>query len=128
MHTSALACTHVSAGTRRYTTHMGMSATERAAIVSRVMQRHLSEALVSEERMRMAANEIRKGFDACDATPDEIAEFIGHFLLAILESPTSREQRQGAIRAMADGFNVDIIPGEAADGYFNVTVKQRMLH
>ena len=105
-----------------------MTDTERATIVSRVMRRHLSEAFVSEERMRIAANEIRRGFDACQATPDEIAEFIGHFLLAILESPTSREQRQGAIRAMADGFNVDIIPGEVTDDYLNVTVKQRSLH
>jgi hypothetical protein len=29
---------------------------------------------------------------------------------------------------MADGFNVDIIPGEVTDDYFNVTVKQRILH
>jgi hypothetical protein len=105
-----------------------MTDTERAAIVSRVLQHHLSDAFVSEERMRIAANEIRKGFYACDATPDEIAGFIGHFILAILESPTSREQRHGAIRAVADGFNVDIIPGEVTDDYLTVTVKQRTQH
>ena len=105
-----------------------MTDSERAAIVSRVMQRHLSQAFVSEERLRIGAGEIRKGLDACDATPDEIAEFIGNFVLGILEWPLSPEQKSGAIRAMADGFNLDISLAIANPGHLCVLVKPRIQH
>jgi hypothetical protein len=105
-----------------------MTGTERAAIVSRVMQRHLSETCVSEERLRIGANEIRKGFEACGSTPDEIAEFIGNFVLGILEWPMSPEQKSGAIRAMADGFNREISLANAKPGHLYVLVKPRIQH
>ena len=105
-----------------------MTDTERAAIVSRVMQRHLSRAFISEQRLRVGAGEIRKGLDACEATPDEIAEFVGNFVLGILEWPMSPEQKSGAIRAMADGFNLDISLANANPGHLNVLVKPRVQH
>jgi hypothetical protein len=74
---------------------------ERDAIVDRVMDRHLSVPRVTDADVRIAADEIRQGFEAANATFEQTRQFILGYALSILEAPGTLEQMMAAIRAMA---------------------------
>ena len=105
-----------------------MTEAERNAIVSRVMNRYFAGTFVTEERVRVAADEIRQGFEAAGATPDEYAQFVIDYAASILKSPSTPNKMMAAIRPMADGFKLEVVLDTATGREVTITVKQRIDH
>ncbi len=100
-----------------------MTDAERNAIVNRAMDRYFTGAFAREDVVRLAAVEIRQGFEALGATPDELAQFVIDYAASILKSQSTPDKMTAAIRAMADGFGFEVVLGKATSGEVAITVR-----